>query len=269
MADSLRLMAVLAHPDDESMGLGSVLARYAAEGVEVTLVTATRGEYGWAGDPATMPDPTALGQLREGELRGAVKALGIKRLILLDYIDGHVDEADAAEAIGKIVDAIREVRPQVVITFDQAGIYGHPDHIAVGQFTAAALVCAADSDYGRSQNNPPHRVSKFYVNGVPKGMGNQYQEYFGEIVMMIDGVERRMVEWESWAFTTEIDGSGYLQQVKNAILCHQSQLPDELKSSGLPDEVVRNLWSDNPFYRVYSLVNGGRALEHDLFEGLR
>src|SRR5579859_299068 len=115
--EPLRLMAILAHPDDESMGVGGVLAKYGAEGVETYLVTATRGEYGWQGVPAPDPGPDALGKLREQELMAAAKVLGLREVCLLDYIDGHLDDAPPAEVIAKLVGHLRRVRPQVVVTF--------------------------------------------------------------------------------------------------------------------------------------------------------
>src|SRR5439155_5940549 len=115
--NTLRLMAILAHPDDESLGNAATLARYAAEGVEVTLVTATRGQRGWFGDPAANPGPDVLGVIRERELREAGAALGLREVTLLDYVDGELDRADADEVICQLVAHIRRVRPQVVLTF--------------------------------------------------------------------------------------------------------------------------------------------------------
>src|SRR5699024_1323546 len=103
-----------------------------------------------------------LGQIRERELEDAVKELGMKGLYYLDYMDGEVDQADHAEAVSRIVTHIRRVMPQVVVTFPPDGNYGHPDHIAMGQFTNAAIVCAADAGYRDPENFAPHCVSKLY-----------------------------------------------------------------------------------------------------------
>jgi LmbE family N-acetylglucosaminyl deacetylase len=143
-----RLLVIFAHPDDESMGMGGTLARYAAEGVETYCVCATRGERGWFGAAEHYPGPRALAEMRAQELDNAVRELGMQGLSFLDYIDGDVDQAGPEEAIGKITAHIRRIRPQVVVTFPPDGNYGHPDHIAVGQFTCAAVVCAADSTFG-------------------------------------------------------------------------------------------------------------------------
>ena len=142
-----RLMAVLAHPDDESLGFGGTLARYSAEGVETYLVTATRGERGRFFSPDRKAEPAEVGCAREAELRAAAAVLGTREVFILGYPDGAVDQVDPAIAIGEIVRHIRRVRPHVVVTFGPDGAYGHPDHIAISQFTTAAVVCAADAGY--------------------------------------------------------------------------------------------------------------------------
>ena len=156
--ESLKLLAVFAHPDDESMGMGGTLAKYSAEGVDTHLVCASRGERGWFGPEDENPGFELLGQTRTVELQNAVNALGMKSLSFLGYIDGDVDQADHAEAISRIVTHIRRIKPQVVVTFPPDGNYGHPDHIAIGQFTSAAIVCAADSTYSDTEDLPAHRV---------------------------------------------------------------------------------------------------------------
>jgi LmbE family N-acetylglucosaminyl deacetylase len=269
MDDQLRLMCVMAHPDDETLGTGGILAKYAAEGVETYLVTATRGERGWFGDPDDNPGLDELGRLRTAELQAAAATLGLKEVSFLDYIDGDLDQADPDEAIRKIVTHIRRVRPQVVVTFDPGGAYGHPDHIAICQFTTAALVAAADSSYHDLQNLPPHRVLKLYYMMATKEEAAIYEEAFGDLVMVIDGVERRVAAWESWAITTRVDTSEFWEQVWDAVFCHKTQLPgyDALKQ--LPVERQQELWAANSYYRALSLVNGGRKPETDLFEGVR
>lgn len=122
MTEQLRLMCVLAHPDDESLGNGGVLAKYAAEGVETSLVTATRGERGWLGSPEEYPGLEALGKIREAELYAAADVLGLRRLDFLDYIDGDLDQAPPREAIAKIAGHLRRVKPQVVLTFELSPI---------------------------------------------------------------------------------------------------------------------------------------------------
>ncbi len=159
-------MAVLAHPDDESLGFGGTLARYAAEGIETYLVTATRGERGRFGSRGKHADPVEVGRIRELELRAAAAVLGIGEVSILGYGDGEVDQLDSTIAIRAIVEHIRRVRPHLVITFGPDGAYGHPDHIAISQFTTAAVVCAGDAGYG-SGFLPAHRVAKLQF-GVAK-----------------------------------------------------------------------------------------------------
>jgi LmbE family N-acetylglucosaminyl deacetylase len=269
MNDKLRLLCILAHPDDESLGTGGILAKYAAEGVGTYLVTATRGERGWSGSPENNPGLQALGQLREDELRGAAHTLGVREVQLLDYIDGDLDKADFREIVYQIVGTLRRVRPQVVVTFDPSGVYGHPDHIAISQFTMAALMSAADSDYRHTDCTEPHRVSKAYYLMFPEALINQYQAVFGLLRMEIDGVERGTLAIQDWMITAQIDTRAFWRQVWSAIRCHDSQVGSIAALSALTDEDHCELWGTQSFFRVYSTVNGGRKLETDLFEGLR
>src|SRR4051812_22419489 len=163
MNKRLKLLAVLAHPDDESLGFGGTLARYAAEGVETYLVTATRGERGRFGTLGKRGDPVEVGRVRETELRAAATVLGIREVSILKYPDGSVDQVEPTTAVRAIVGHIRRIQPDVVVTFGPEGAYGHPDHIAISQFTAAAIICAADCGYRTDDGSeevprPPHRV---------------------------------------------------------------------------------------------------------------
>src|SRR6185436_13070895 len=150
-----RLLAVLAHPDDESLGVGGTLAKYASEGVDVFLLTATRGDSGryrgHRADDHQHPGPLALAKIREAELRAAAAVLGVHEVSLLDYHDQHLDCANPRQVIAEIAGHLQRVQPDVVVTFGPDGAYGHPDHIAISQFTTAAFVAAR-----------PHTVSKLY-----------------------------------------------------------------------------------------------------------
>jgi LmbE family N-acetylglucosaminyl deacetylase len=269
MTEPLRLMCVLAHPDDESLGTGGILAKYAAEGVETYLVTATRGEQGWFGSEETYPGAETLGQIREAELRTATQVLGVREVALLGYVDGELDQADPFEAIAKIVAHMRRIKPHVVITFDPNGVYGHPDHIAISQLTSAAVLAAADSHYDGADGWPPHCASKLYYMALTQDALAAYQAAFGELVMCIDGKERRATGWQDWAITSWIDTTDYWHQVWEAISCHQSQLPSYQALEDLPDVHHKSLWGTQAYYRILSLVNGGVGIEHDLFAGLR
>jgi LmbE family N-acetylglucosaminyl deacetylase len=269
MTNKLKLMCVLAHPDDESLGNGGILAKYAVEGVEIYLVTATRGERGWFGPEEEYPGLEALGQIREKELLAAAQVLGIRHVEFLDYIDGDLDQARPAEVVAKIALHLRRVKPDVVVTFGPDGGYGHPDHIAICQFTTAAIVEAASTDAPFQRDLASHRVSKLYYMTVSDKLLLAYQSVFGEVVMHIDGVERRGVVWPEWEITTRIATSEYRQKVWEAILCHESQLVVYRQLEYLSQDYQKELWDSQTYYRAFSLVNGGRKVEDDLFAGLR
>lgn len=269
MANKLKLMCILAHPDDESLGNGGMLARYAAEGVETYLVTATRGEHGWFGSLEDYPGLEALGKRREAELLAAASVLGIHRVDFLDYLDGDLDQAPPAEAVAKIALHLRCVKPDVVVTFGPDGAYGHPDHIAICQFTTAAIVEAANPASLYHHDLAPYSVSKLYYMAPTIQLGVAYQAVFGVVVMHVDGVERRGIGWPEWAITTRIDTKDYRQTVWEAVLCHESQLVVYRRLEHVSQEHQKELWDTQTYYRAFSLVNGGRGVEADLFEGLR
>jgi LmbE family N-acetylglucosaminyl deacetylase len=264
-------MAVLAHPDDESLGFGGTLAKYASEGVDVFLLTATRGDGGRyrghrPGDPEH-PGPLALAKIREAELRAAAAVLGLHGVSVLDYHDRYLDAVNPREAIASIVTHLRRIRPEVVVTFGPDGAYGHPDHIAISQFTTAALVTAAgpdDTETGRS----PHAVSKLYYIAWPASTWAAYEAAIGRLSSMVDGVDRYATPWPDWAITTEIDARDFCSTVSRAISCHESQVATYERLKDLPAEHQKALWGRQSFYRAFSAVNGGRARERDLFEGI-
>jgi LmbE family N-acetylglucosaminyl deacetylase len=269
MTHNLKLLCVLAHPDDESLGTGGILARYAAEGIETYLVTATRGEHGWFGNSEEYPGPEALGKIREAELLAAAKVLAIRHVEFLDYIDGDLDQAHPAEAIARIVGYIRRIKPDVVVTFGPDGAYGHPDHIAISQFTTAAIVEAANPHSLYFKDLAAHCVSKLYYMVATKELSEVYQSVFGRLVMSIDGAERSQVAWPDWAITTRIETWDYWHTVWQAVRCHRTQLPAYQALEHVSEEQHRILWNSQTYYRAFSLVNGGRMVEQDLFEGLR
>jgi LmbE family N-acetylglucosaminyl deacetylase len=263
-------MCVLAHPDDESLGTGGALATCAAEGVATYVVTATRGERGRFGDGNGSPGPDVVGRTREAELMAAANELGVRDVRLLGYPDGALDTADPAEAIERIAGHLRRVRPQVVITFGPDGAYGHPDHIAISQLTSAAIACAADPSF-RPQIaiGEPHRVSKLYFIAWSAKKWAAYQAALRRLVITVDGVEREVVPWPDWAITTVVDTSRMWPTVWRAVSCHRTQMTIYRKLQELSEEHQSSLWGTQEFYRVFSSVNGGRATETDLFEGLR
>jgi LmbE family N-acetylglucosaminyl deacetylase len=268
MIARLKLMCVLAHPDDEAMGMGALLAKCAAEGVETAVVTATLGQRGWSGAPDENPGPEELGRIRGEELRCAAAVLGVSELTLLGYMDGELDRADPTEATARIVAALRAFRPQVVVTFGPDGGYGHPDHVAISQFTTAAVAVCADPTYAPGAA-PPHRVAKLYYMADTQEVAQVFREVGWELTMHVDGVTRRLVVWEEWMISARVDAGELWPQVWAAVACHRSQLPNFAEIEAWPPELHRRAWGCNTFYRALSLVNGGRAREDDLFAGLR
>lgn len=269
MAEQLRLMCIFAHPDDETLGAGGILAKYAAEGIETYLITATRGERGWAGKPEHRPSMAELGRIRESELRCAASVLGIREVIFLETIDGEVDQADPGEIIARIAEHIRRVCPQVVVTMDPQGVYGHPDHIAVGQFALGAIVAAGSALTGASDLQP-HLVSKLYLVSETQATIDGFSDTFGSPMgMTVDGEERRASGWPGWAVSAEVDASAYWDTVVRALACHKTQINDLAAFAAMPHKHSPAVWGIRSFYRAYSLVNGGRAKEDDLFAGLR
>ncbi len=267
---SLRLLCATAHPDDEALGFGGTLARYAAEGVEVSLVVATRGERGRFGDGTKPhPGPEELGRIREAELRGAARALGVRHVRFLDYLDGSLDRADPVEASSRLAACLRELRPQVVLTFDPFGVYGHPDHVAISQLTAAAIVRAAAPDPLPKGPAEPHRVDKLYYHAWTEPVRDRYQDVFKALRSTVDGEVRASVTWPVWSVTTVTPAHEHWEKVWEAVRCHRTQMAQYGPLTGLSEADQRALWGPQEYYRVFSLVNGGRVREHDLFEGLR
>lgn len=273
--NTLRLMAILAHPDDESLGVGGTLAKYAAEGVATAVVTATRGQRGrFRGhrDPPEHPGAEGLARIREAELRSAAAVLGVQDLSILDYQDQGLDAANPRDVIRDIAHHVRRFRPDVVLTFPPDGAYGHPDHIAISQFATSALVAAANGHPATGDNEvslPPHTASKLYYMAWNQAAWDAYQAAFRVLVSVVDQVSRQATPWPDWAVTTTIDTAAHWETVWRAVSCHDSQVSAYEQLGRLSPANHAALWGSQTFYRAFSLVNGGRRHERDLFEGLR
>ncbi len=258
--NTLRLLCVLAHPDDESLGTGGTLATYAAQGVETYVITATRGERGRFSNGAERPTNDVVGHVREAELRAAADVLGVHDVIVLGYPDGGVDAIDPSAAQETIATHLHRIKPDVVITFGPDGAYGHPDHIAISQLTTAAILRAAKCGGA---------VSKLYHIAWSAPTWAAYQSALKSLTCTVDGVERRVVPVPEWGVTTRIDTRAVWPVVWRAVQCHHTQMSVYQNLATLPEEHHRALWGVQEFYRVFSLVGAGRARESDLFEGLR
>lgn len=191
------LLAVFAHPDDESYRPGGTLALLARCGVRVHVVTATRGQAGSCGDPP-LCRPNELPAVRERELQCACAALGLELPRLLDYEDGHLSEADRETIVAEILAVVREARPQVMLTYGPDGVSGHPDHIAIGRFAGEAFRYADD-------------VIALYTLAVPQS-----------IAEAMGMAHIRAVPDES--ITLAVDISTVWEQKMAAIRCHATQL---------------------------------------------
>jgi N-acetyl-1-D-myo-inositol-2-amino-2-deoxy-alpha-D-glucopyranoside deacetylase len=179
MNQNKSILSVLAHPDDESFGMGGTLALYAQKGYDVYLVCATRGEVGDV-DPEHMNGFSSIAELREEELRCATKHLGLKGVYFLGYRDSgmpgspdnqHPDAQVAHpidEVAGKVVKYIRELKPDVVLTFDPIGGYRHPDHIHIHQATVLAFEKAAEASF-HPEAGTPFQPGRLYFHTFPRG----------------------------------------------------------------------------------------------------
>jgi LmbE family N-acetylglucosaminyl deacetylase len=265
-------MAVFAHPDDEAFGTGGTLSRYAAEGVDVHLVTATRGEAGEIAEPdlATSAD---LPFVREQELRCACQVYGIHPPRFLDYADGLLPIVHQGQAVGKVVRLIRELKPQVIITFGPDGIYGHYDHIAVHRWTTIAVDLAADADcfpHHVRGSCDPHRVSKVYYRVLPQAYVDGMAEGDEPTALMMDGVPFYMVGRGPDEITTVIDVGDYVEQKLEGIQCHTTQVGRQNRFADAQEDVL----SDPGFRRehfllAHSTVGWPDEKERDLFARLR
>jgi LmbE family N-acetylglucosaminyl deacetylase len=260
-------MCILAHPDDESYGMGAVLAKYAAEGVQTSLLTATRGQRGWPDPTRPYPGPQELGRLRERELGEAARLLGLQRVDLLEHMDGELDQVPHTVIVSEIVAHLRRERPQVVVTFGPNGTYGHPDHIAISQFCSAAAVVSGSPEY-HPELGQPHQVAKLYYMAETKDLMDYFTRLSGDMATLVDGVERRPTPWEAWEVTTQIDATAYAHLGWQAVRSHASQLAPIGHLDEEPLRTHQILWGNRTFYRVFSLVNSGRTIETNLFEGL-
>ncbi|MCL5256508.1 MAG: PIG-L family deacetylase [Chloroflexi bacterium] len=267
----LSLLAVFAHPDDESFGAAGTFAKYTGQGVVISLVTATCGEAGEISDLVQVR-PEDLCELREQELRRAMDFVGVKDVEILGYGDGHVPEADDDEIVGRLVQIIRVKKPDVMITFGPDGIYGHPDHVAVHRFATRAAEFAGKVCHFREQLSgglEPHSPRKLYYNILPKSRVKAMAEEAakqGMSFQMASDLEKMGVPDDR--LTTVIDIRDYFDQKWEAIWSHRSQLPATMPFRTVPKEAVKEFFGFEYFQRVFPPPLPGEPLETDLFAGL-
>lgn len=276
MAETLTLMAVHAHPDDEASSTGGVLVTYSGQGVRTVLVTCTNGEFGDA-PGGVKPgedghDEQDVAELRLAELRESVKILGVSDLELLGYHDSGMpdwDYKDRPEAFcnipvddvaARISALIRQYRPQVVITYDSDGPYQHPDHVHAAE-AAVAAVRATDI------------AAKLYFTAMRGSDWRKVWEALREIGADVPAerdidpeMRQKMAEYEQ-RITTTIDIRPVLGRKRDALFAHASQIQESWFSK-IPPEVAEAAFGREHFIRVRD-TTGAAVPEDDLFAGLR
>ncbi len=267
--EKLSLMAIFAHPDDESFGNGGTLAKYGEEGVFTSLLCATRGEAGEISDPA-LATPDNLGQVREQELRLACSILGIQDLRFLGYVDGTLGGIDQEECTRRMVRAIRELKPQVIFTFGPEGVYGHPDHIAVSQMATDAFHLAGDSsafpEHFREGLKPWIPLKLYYV-APPRERFKRMGERVAQLVPHTAWDSR---DWDTFGvpeanITTCVEVGRYVDTKLAAIAAHQTQIPEDHPFGLLPRDVLRQFFGEECYVLAESRVGPPQGRETDLF----
>ncbi|MCK2219055.1 PIG-L family deacetylase [Actinomadura sp. ATCC 31491] len=273
MDRELTLMVVHAHPDDECLSTGGILARYTEEGVRTVLVTCTNGEQGDDQDGRKPGDEghddEAVAARRLGELRESVAHLGIDHLELLGYRDsgmdgwagnGHPDafaNVPVEEAAARLGELMERYRPQVVVTYDETGGggYGHPDHVQTHRITAAAVEATGIPD-------------KFYYTAMPRSAIKRMFELMRDNGVDLGGFEPSDdFGTPDERVTTVIDVAAYTERKLKALRAHESQ-GDNIFLLRMPEEAQQQAFSHEAFERVLSKVQAP-AHEEDLFAGLR
>jgi len=271
-----RLLGIFAHPDDEG-GMGGAFLKYKMEGAETGLIVATRGEVGEISDPA-LATPENLGQVREGEMRAAAEVLKLDHLWFLGYRDSGMAgtpenqdlrsfaQASAADVVGKLVAIIREFRPQVIVTFDETGGYGHPDHIAIYRHTTSAFYAAADAAQ-YPELGPAHSVFKLYYTSFPRSairaMGEwmrsqNYQGSFSRLDPEKFGVPDELI-------TVRLNVEPWWETKGRSWSMHRTQMNPNSPMAKIPEEMQRK-WRSREYFQLAASRVGPDVLgEDDLF----
>ena len=284
-----RLLLVHAHPDDETIGTGATMARYAAEGAQVTLVTCTLGEEGEILVPGlahlASDQEDALGEHRISELDAACAALGVADHRFLGGPGRYRDsgmmgtpqndrpdvfwQADLDAATRDLVAIVRETRPQVVVTYDENGGYGHPDHIQAHRVAVAAYEKAGDPAYA-PEAGEPCTPRKLYYTAFPKSVLQQgidllkeqgHENFFG-----VDSADDLPFGTPDELVTTEVDATPYLPQKLDAMRAHATQI----QVDGPFFALSNNLGQTALGVEYFQLARGPRpeGRETDLFDGV-
>lgn len=273
-----RLLGVFPHPDDEGTMSGALLT-YGQAGVETGLICITRGEVGEISDPA-LATAENLGEVREGEMRAATRVLGINRLWFLNYRDSgmagtpenqdprSLNQAHPAEVVGKIVEVIRQFRPQVVVTFDETGGYGHPDHIAAYKHTTSAFYAAADAAQYPDQGSA-HLVSKLYYSSFPRRvirkMGEWLQNQNVEPEEWVTRLDPEKLGLADEQIDVRLDIERYLETKGQSWSMHRTQINPRNVLARIPEEIQREWRRYEHFHLAATRVGPDLPAENNLF----
>jgi LmbE family N-acetylglucosaminyl deacetylase len=240
-------MCVLAHPDDETFGPGGTIAKYAREGVRVSVIIATSGQAGRTAGLCSTPEE--LGRIREDEARAAGRFLGVEAIHFFGYADGKLDEVDEVEVEERVARIIRDERPDVIITFGPEGAGNeHRDHRRISRVATKAISIAADPDQLKDRTEAglaPHLVKKFYYMSGHEPPWRKMSTPFLPI-------------------TTVIDISDLVDTKLEAFKLHRSQ-QDWMSRL---QEWIRANHNTEPYHRAFSTVIDLPDVETDLFTGL-
>ncbi|OZM73617.1 mycothiol conjugate amidase Mca [Amycolatopsis antarctica] len=287
-ASGLRLMAVHAHPDDESSKGAATMARYVADGHQVMVVTCTGGEAGSVLNPA-MDRPEVhenMTAVRREEMATAAKILGVEHR-WLGFVDSGLPEgeplpplpegcfavAPLEESTAALVEAIREFRPHVVLTYDENGGYPHPDHIRCHEISVAAFDAAPEPDRFPEAGEPWQPLKLYYMHGFSRARMAAFHEALTEA-----GLESPYAEWLSnWdpdkadvmeRVTTQVECGDYFEQRDEALRAHATQIDPDSRWFAVPRDLQRKVWPTEEYELVRSLVDSTLP-EDDLFAGVK
>lgn len=286
MGEVLRLMAVHAHPDDESSKGAATMARYVAEGVEVLVVTCTGGERGDILNPKLKDDPDLLrdiAEYRRVEMANAVAALGVRHE-WLGFVDSGLPEGDplpplpegcfALEplhvAAAPLVRLVRSFRPHVMTTYDENGGYPHPDHIMTHKVAMEAFEAAGDDERYPGTGAPWQPLKLYYDRGFSRAKIIGFHE-----AMLAAGLESPFAEWlqrwedrEEVTITTRVECADWFPVRDKALLAHATQIDPDGWFFSIPAEIQRSVWPTEDFQLARSHVPT-ETPEDDLFAGVR
>lgn len=282
MVQQRSLLAIFAHPDDESYTTAGTLATYAAQGVEVHLISATKGEAGTISDPK-LAYRDVLGAVREEELRQSCRTMGIHQPHFLGYRDsgmaGSSDNRDPHclnmarpnEVIEKVVYLIRLLRPDVIVTHDQEDVYGHPDHVAMSRYAEAAFEAAGDPEKYPDQLNrgiEPYSPRRLFYVAIPISRILALAKTIPDEDQPEDEpLDPEEIGTKDEDVTVVVDIGPMYETKLEVVACHRTQHKPTDFFSRLPEDIRREVFSQEHFSQVLPVPTEG-ARYSDLFEGL-